>query len=84
MKNPFLAHPETVGESYLQHLRHAAGFGFWMGAGALVCLVHAVLPFLFERTGSRIIGRLHDRMIVNRKALSATADPVPGAKEAAA
>lgn len=84
MKNPFLAHPETVGETYLQHLRHAAGFGFWMAAGALACLVHAILPFLFERTGSRIIGRLHGRMIVNRKSLSAPADSVAGTNEAAA
>tara|TARA_R100001143_G_scaffold46943_1_gene42121 strand:- start:223357 stop:223560 length:204 start_codon:yes stop_codon:yes gene_type:complete len=30
------------------------------------CLVHSVLPFAFEKTGSRIISGLHTRMVTNR------------------
>ena len=47
----------------------------WAG---LACLVHALVPFAFERTGSECIERLHDRMVVNRHRLT------PGAAERAA
>jgi hypothetical protein len=36
-----------------------------IGAG-LACLLHAFLPFLFVRTGSEAIARLHQRMVVSR------------------
>jgi len=32
----------------------------------MVCLVHALLPFLFVKTGSRIIMELNERMVANR------------------
>jgi hypothetical protein len=38
-----------------------------MMVASLACLVHALLPFLFERTGSRAITQLHDRMVTNRQ-----------------
>lgn len=65
--NPFTEHPAAVGESYLAHLRTAAGFGFEMIAAGCACLVHALLPFLFVHTGSDCIRRLHDRMRARRK-----------------
>ncbi|WJY19292.1 DUF6356 family protein [Alteriqipengyuania flavescens] len=63
---PFTAHPQTVSETYLQHLRVAASFGLPMIAGGIACLVHGVFPFLFERTGSETIRSLHERMVANR------------------
>jgi hypothetical protein len=62
----FTRHPATVGETYFQHLMSATGFAVHMLAGGLCCLVHGLLPFLFEKTGSDAIARLHDRMVVNR------------------
>lgn len=67
-KNPFTDHPASVGETYSEHLVHASGFGFAMLKGGVVCLVHALLPFMFEKTGSQIITGLHDRMVANRVA----------------
>jgi hypothetical protein len=65
--NPFTEHPAAAGETYLAHLRTAAGFGFQMVVAGLACLVHALLPFLFVRTGSDCIGRLHERMHARRR-----------------
>lgn len=62
----FKSHPESVGESYLEHLAHASYFGFRMVYAGFACLVHALLPFMFEKTGSKIITHLHDRMVTNR------------------
>jgi len=62
----FTEHPASVGETYGQHLVNAAGFSARMIGAGIACLVHALLPFLFVRTGSNTIARLHDRMILNR------------------
>lgn len=62
----FSDHPRSVGESYLEHQRHAFGFGFTLLGASLACLIHGVVPGLFVRTGSQTISRLHDRMVVNR------------------
>jgi hypothetical protein len=57
--NPITRHLAEVGESYAEHCGHAAGFGFRMIGGGLACLVHAILPFLFERAGSDTVRRLN-------------------------
>lgn len=62
----FLEHPASVGETYLQHLWHASGFGMRMLACGAACLVHALIPCLFVSTGSRALTSLHDRMVTNR------------------
>ncbi|MDB5737144.1 MAG: hypothetical protein JWO65_812 [Sphingomonas bacterium] len=67
----FTAHPDSVGESYGEHLVTAGGFGMAMLFGGIACLVHALVPGLCERTGSRMIARLHDRMIANRTSRAA-------------
>ena len=58
----FLAHPARVDETYLQHMRFALGFSFWLMTAGLAALVHAVFPALCETTASRILRRLTDRM----------------------
>lgn len=65
----FLAHPRSVDESYGGHLRSALSFAGLMLACSMAAAIHAVLPFLFEKTASRTVARLHDRMIVDRKAI---------------
>lgn len=66
MNRLFNEHPNSVGESYGEHMGVAFGFGWRMVLAGLACLVHAVLPFLFVKTGSRTITVLHDRMVANR------------------
>ena len=65
--NPFTDHPASVGETYGEHLVAASGFGLGMILGGFACLVHGLLPFLFVRTGSNAIARLHERMVINRR-----------------
>jgi len=66
MKYIFTQHPASVGETYGEHLVAAGGFSGRLFGAALVCGVHALLPFLFEKTGSGIITGLHDKMVANR------------------
>ena len=71
LSRKFTEHPETVGETYGEHFVAAMGFSLALFKAAFVCAVHAVLPFLFEKTGSECITGLHDRMVTNRSRLEA-------------
>jgi hypothetical protein len=64
----FTEHPASVGETYLGHCRSALGFGGSMVIAGVACILHAFFPFVFIQTGSNAIRRLHDRMVVNRRA----------------
>jgi hypothetical protein len=57
--NIFTAHPAAVGETYTQHFRFALTFGARMTLGGLAAAVHAVFPFLFVTTASRILDELN-------------------------
>jgi hypothetical protein len=59
MRNPFTEHPREVGESYLEHAAFACRYGARMTLGGLAALVHGLLPFLFQKTGSRITRELN-------------------------
>ena len=73
-------HLDEVGESYWEHMLKAAGFAAAMLVGGVACLVHAVLPFLFVRTGSSRVRRLHEAMVETRLASGQeSADAKPGA-----
>ncbi|WP_332771401.1 DUF6356 family protein [Phenylobacterium sp.] len=67
MLDAFNRHPSAVGETYVEHLGHAGGFGAEMVAAGLACLIHAVFPFWFERTASLCIQRLHAQMVARRR-----------------
>lgn len=66
LRSLFTDHPASVGETYLQHMGVALGFGGRMILAGAACLIHAILPFLFTKTGSEAISTLHDRMIAHR------------------
>lgn len=76
MLRAFTQHPETVGETYFEHLGSAWGFASTMFVGAMACLLHGLFPFAFQSSGSRRIRELHDRMVVHRTA-KAERKPLP-------
>jgi len=61
IKRLFTEHPESVDETYLEHARFAAGFSLRLFAAAGAAALHAVFPFLFEKTASRITAELYHR-----------------------
>lgn len=62
----FTDHPASVGESYAEHMGMAFGFAGRLFLASIACAIHAVLPFLFVRTGSEAIRELHGRMVTHR------------------
>ncbi|MEE4162763.1 MAG: DUF6356 family protein [Woeseiaceae bacterium] len=66
LRSKFSEHPASVGETYAEHFVQAMGFSLALLKAAGACAVHAVLPFAFEKTGSRHIEMLHRRMLTQR------------------
>ena len=66
MKQLFLEHPASVGESYLQHMGQALRFSALLCVTGVACLLHGLLPFLFKDTGSNNIRRLYQMMVTHR------------------
>jgi hypothetical protein len=62
----FTEHPRSVGEGYWEHMGAALSFAGPLLLAGLASLVHAVLPFLLVGTGSRMVSRLHERMVTQR------------------
>lgn len=58
----FLRHPRSIGESYPEHFSVAAGFGLRMIRGGIACVIHAMIPALFERTASETVKSLYATM----------------------
>jgi len=73
----FTDHPASVGETYVEHLRAASGFGLAMVASGIACLIHGLVPPLFIRTGSRTVQRLYTQMVTTRGGRNAAAPADP-------
>lgn len=63
----FLRHPRSVGESYFEHMIFALGFAARLAGAAVACAVHALVPALCVRTGSRIVAQLNLEMTSIRR-----------------
>jgi hypothetical protein len=68
----FTEHPASVGETYWAHLLRASWFGGKLLLAASACLVHAIFPFLFVKTGSQAINQLYSEMVTNRSRVAAS------------
>lgn len=62
----FLDHPRTVDETYFEHMQVAGYFGVTLLAAGLACLVHALIPGAFTKTGSKAVRHLYERMVAAR------------------
>ncbi len=67
MRRLFTEHPASVDETYFEHLLTASSFSIRMFVASVACLVHALLPFMFVKTGSVAIETLYERMVANRR-----------------
>lgn len=57
----FLEHPQSVDETYAEHAVFATRFSMALFGAAFAALIHAILPFAFEKTASRKVAELYQR-----------------------
>ena len=62
----FLAHPRTVGESYLEHSAFALRIAARLLLAGMAALLHAIVPCLCETTASRIILAMNANIVARR------------------
>jgi len=65
----FTEHPNSVDESYGQHLVFANSFGLKMIMGGLACCIHGLFPWMFECKGSETVRELHKKLEDQRSQL---------------
>jgi len=76
----FTEPPESVGESYFEHMVTSFSFGGRMLLAGIGCILHGIFPFLCTKTGSATICALHRRMVTHRDKRT----PCPDAEKTAA
>ena len=57
-------HLNEVNETYFQHMAVAFKIALIMLVTGIICVIHGLIPGLFEKTGSNQIAKLHE--IVSR------------------
>lgn len=58
----FVTHPQSVNETYFEHLRFAGWFAMRLLAAGGAALIHSIFPCLFEKTASHMIKDMHLRL----------------------
>ena len=58
----FTEHPESVGETYIQHFSVAIRFSLKLFISSIAALIHAFIPALFKKTASTLIKNMYREM----------------------
>jgi hypothetical protein len=58
----FTNHPNINNMSYLQHLKRSMSLSLQMCMGFIYLFIHAIFPFIFEKSGSNMIHNLYDQV----------------------
>ncbi|PKG98328.1 DUF6356 family protein [Paraglaciecola sp. MB-3u-78] len=66
LKQLFTDHPKSVNETYIQHFFTAMSFSMKLFKAAIACFMHALVPGLCIKTGSKAITELHVKMVTFR------------------
>lgn len=69
-RHHFTEHPESVGETYGEHFKVAAGFAGSLAVAAVAAAVHAVIPSRCTKTASRRILAMHEQMTTGARAVA--------------
>ena len=67
MYNPFTKHPNSVGETYFEHMSKAIKFSIILEWLAFCVFIHAIFPFWNEFTGSDGVEKLNKEMQQRKK-----------------
>ncbi len=70
IKRHFTEHPASVGETYGEHFKVAAGFAGSLAMAAMAAAVHAVVPSCCSKSASKRIIAMHDRMTSGARAVN--------------
>ena len=70
IRRVFTAHPQRVGESYLEHMAFAFGFSARLFRAAFAALIHGIVPCVHETTASSAVLDLNDEIRARRTVMA--------------
>ena len=62
LRKLFIEHPESVDESYGEHMLFALSFAGLLFLAGFAALVHALVPGLCKKTASQLIRKMYARI----------------------
>ena len=68
IRGKFTEHPNSVDETYFEHMKVAAHFSKELFGAAMCCAIHAVFPWRHCTTGSSKVKELHAEMTAGARA----------------
>ena len=71
VNNPFTKHPQSVGETYFEHMKKAMRYGLRIQIVAIIIFIHALFPFLFEQNGGDEIDKINKELQHRKKSKKA-------------
>jgi hypothetical protein len=78
IRQHFTEHPESVGETYGEHFRVAAGFAGSLAIAAAAAAVHAVIPSRCTTTARTRIMAMHEQMTSGARGVNLEDAQTPG------
>ena len=72
----FTAHPESLDESYSEHLLQALSYSFTLWKAGTACFIHAIFPFLFAKPASNCLIDLTTNLIRRAPNLETRFEPL--------
>ena len=71
VNNPFTKHPQSVGETYFEHMKKAMRYGLRIQLITLIIFAHSTFPFLFEHTAADEIEKINKELQHRKKSKKA-------------
>lgn len=68
IRGKFTEHPNSVGETYFEHMSVATGFSRQLFKAAICCAIHGFFPWKHCTTGSTTVKALHTEMTSGARA----------------
>jgi hypothetical protein len=63
-------HLIEIGENYFAHFSFAAKSSIKLMIASFILIIHAILPFIFIKTGSNYVKKIHNQMQDRAKKLN--------------
>ena len=63
LRQIFIDHPNSVDETYFEHMRFAGWFATRLLLAGCAALVHAIIPCLLEKTAGNMIKEMNAKLV---------------------
>jgi hypothetical protein len=81
-KSKITRHLEKANQGYFEHLADSWGYAMESGVATICFLIHGILPFTFEHTGSKYLNSVHKKVNDKLNSLDNGTSTIPDSHDA--